>query len=186
LSYIDLDFKAAVMAAIDHLVALGHCQIGFISIAPRLRQKKYTPTIRASAGYEEACHKYGLPKLFREANLVMQDIETATLSLLDEQPQITALVTANDVAAVAVLRAIHTLNLRIPEDISVVGLATDQIAQLITPPLTAINFPSRLMGYEAGKMLISRLEDVTDEIEQVFVPIELIVRSSTGPARSRV
>ena len=63
------------------------------------------------------------------------------------------------------------------------GLTTDQVAEIITPPLTAFRFPSRSMGYQAGQILIDRLEGVTDEVKQTLIQPELVTRGSTGPAR---
>jgi LacI family repressor for deo operon, udp, cdd, tsx, nupC, and nupG len=173
-----------VMNAVKHLFNLGHRNIGFISIVPDPKRKRYGPTVRAAEGYSQAALKYQLPRFFRETYMDTEDVKLATLSLLDEQPQITAIVTANDAAIAGVLNAIQTLELRIPDDISVVGLTTDQLAEIITPPLTAFRFPSRSMGYQAGQILIDRLEGVNDEVKQILIQPELVTRGSTGPARS--
>jgi len=183
-SYVDLDFETLVMNAVDHLFNLGHRNIGFISIVPDSKRKRYGPTVRAAEGYYQASVKYGLTRFFRETYMDLADIKLATLSMVDEQPQITAIVTANDAAIAGVLNAIQTLELRIPEDMSIVGLTTDQVAEIVTPPLTAFRFPSRSMGYQAGQTLIDRLEGVSDEIKQVLIQPELVIRGSTGPMRS--
>jgi DNA-binding LacI/PurR family transcriptional regulator len=183
-SYVDLDFEALMMNAVDHLFNLGHRNIGFISIVPNPQRKKYGPSVRAAGGYRQACLKYGLPQFSRETYVDTKDVKLATLSLLDEQPQITALVTASDAAIVGVLNAIQYLELRIPEDISVVGTTTNQIAEIITPPLTAFRFPSRSMGYQAGQILVDRLEGITDQVKQILIQPELVTRNSTGSARS--
>ncbi len=183
-SYVDLDFEMLVMNAIDHLFNLGHRNIGFISIVPDPKRKRYGPTVRAAEGYHQASLKYGLSRFFRETCMDTTDVKLATLSLLDEQPQITAIVTANDAAIVGMLNAIQTLGLRIPEDIAIVGTTTNQIAEIITPPLTAFRFPSRSMGCQAGQILVDRLEGVNDEIKQILIQPELVIRGSTGPVRS--
>lgn len=183
LSYVDLDFETLVLNAVKHLFNLGHRNIGFISIAPDPKRKRYGPTVRAAEGYSQATLKYDLPRFFRETYMDTEDVKLATLSLLDEQPQITAIVTANDAAIAGVLNAIQTLELRIPDDISIVGLTTDQLAEIITPSLTAFRFPSRSMGYQAGRILVDRLEGVNDEVNQLLIQPELVTRGSTGPAR---
>jgi DNA-binding LacI/PurR family transcriptional regulator len=183
-SYVDLDFETLVMNAVKHLFNLGHRNIGFISIVPDPKRKRYGPTVRAAEGYSQASLKYQLPRFFRETYMDTEDVKLATLSLLDEQPQITAIVTANDAAIAGVLNAIQTLELRIPDDISVVGLTTDQLAEIITPSLTAFRFPSRSMGYQAGQILIDRLEGVSDEVKQILIQPELVTRGSTGTVRS--
>ncbi|MBN1992410.1 MAG: LacI family DNA-binding transcriptional regulator [Anaerolineae bacterium] len=184
ISYVDLDFEILVVNAVKYLFNLGHRNIGFISIVPDPKRKRYAPTVRAAEGYSQACLKYELPRFFRETYMDTEDVKLAALSLLDEQPQITAIVTANDAAIGGVLNAIQTLELRIPADISVVGLTTDQVAEIISPPLTAFRFPSRSMGYQAGQILVDRLEGINNEIKQVLIQPELVTRGSTGPARS--
>jgi DNA-binding LacI/PurR family transcriptional regulator len=72
----------------------------------------------------------------------------------------------------------------VPDDFSVVGVITDKLAELITPPLTAIDLPAYTMGYQAAKMLINKLQEKPMENDQILPPPELIVRKSTGPVRA--
>ncbi|MBN2003684.1 MAG: LacI family DNA-binding transcriptional regulator [Anaerolineae bacterium] len=183
-SYVDLDFEMLVMNAVKHLFNMGHRNIGFISIVPDPKRKRYAPTVRATEGYQRAAVEYGLPQFFRETSMDTEDVKLAALSMLDEQPQITALITANDAAIAGVLSAIQALDLRIPEDISVIGLTTDQVAEIVTPSLTAFRFPSRSMGYQAGQILVDKLEGVNNEIKQILIQPELVIRGSTGPVRT--
>lgn len=182
-SFVDLDFEALAMNAIDHLFSLGHRNIGYLSIFPSPQRKMYGPTVRAAEGYHQACVKYGLPSFFRESYMDTKDVKLAALNLLEEHPQVTAIVITNDAAIMGVLNAIKSLDLRIPEDISVLGLTTQQMAELISPPLTAFRVPSREMGYQAGQILINRLEGVTNEDKQILIQPELVARGSTGPVR---
>jgi DNA-binding LacI/PurR family transcriptional regulator len=75
------------------------------------------------------------------------------------------------------------LNRALPGDISVVGNVTSEVAELTSLPLTTINPLGFAIGYEAGKMLIDQLEGRTNDLRQVLMPVQLIVRGSTGPAR---
>jgi DNA-binding LacI/PurR family transcriptional regulator len=181
--YVDIDFEGAVITSVDHLVALGHRQIGFLAAAPNGAQHDYSPALRSLASYRAMCSKYGLPMLFRETNLELATIREAIRSLLTEQPQITALVTMDGTASVRLVQAIQSLNLAIPGDVSVVGTVATEVAELTTPPLTTINPLGYTIGYEAGKMLIDQLEGRTNDISQVLMPVQLIVRGSTGSTR---
>ncbi len=86
-------------------------------------------------------------------------------------------------ASVRLVQVVQALNLAVPADISVVGNVTSEVAELTSPPLTAINPLGFAIGYEAGKMLIDQLEGRTNDISQVLMPVQLILRGSTGPAR---
>jgi LacI family transcriptional regulator len=89
-------------------------------------------------------------------------------------------------AVAGIFGAIQEMGLMIPKDISVVGLTNRQGAELTNPPFTALDFPARTMGYEAGRMLIERLEGTERRIKQTLIEPTLTVRASTGAARSKV
>jgi DNA-binding LacI/PurR family transcriptional regulator len=180
LSFVDFDFESAVTVAVDHLIALGHQNIGFISVVTDPEQNHYGPTIRASEGYEKVCAQYGIPKLYCEADSGLGNVKFATLNLMETHPEITALVTVFDTAVAGIYSAIKSLGLSIPDDISVVGLADEQGAELTSPSLTALQFPAYSMGYDAAKIIINELEKNTKPSKQILVGPKLVVRSSTG------
>ena len=183
ISYVDIDFEGAVVTSVDHLVALGHQQIGFLAAVPNGAQHDYSPALRSLASYQTVCLKYGLPRLFRETNLEPTTIREAIRSMLADQPQITALITMDGTASVRLVQAVQSLNLAIPGDLSMVGNVANEVAELTTPPLTTINPLGYAIGYEAGKMLIGHLEGRISDSSQVLMPVQLIVRGSTGPVR---
>lgn len=182
-SYIDLDFESGILAAFDHLIHLGHRHIGFIALPNIMRQQGFGPAARSWWGYERALEEYELAAIYRESNFISQDIFDATLELLDECPQLTAIVTPHDYSALSILRALNARGRKIPDDFSVITLMTERIAEVSMPPLTNIDFPSHRMGYEAVDMLIRTLEGKIPEPEQILIPPRLVVRSSTSPAR---
>jgi DNA-binding LacI/PurR family transcriptional regulator len=184
LSFVDLDFESGVMLAFDHLVGLGHREIGFLGPPLAVRQQGYGPAVRSWAGYEKVHQKYGLASMYGEAHIDVQDLFDATLKLLAKQPQLTAIVATQGAPTVGIIRALRQAGRGVPEDVSVVGITTDKVAQLITPPLTAIDFPTYTMGYQAAKMLIGRLQQKPLANDQILPPPELIVRKSTGLAKT--
>jgi len=183
-SFIDLDFETAVSLAVDHLTASGHKHIGFVSIKPQTKRKRYGPAIRASEGYHNACEKHNLPNLYFEAGQGLQNIKEATLNFLNTHPETTAIVSASDMVLTGIINAVQTLGLQIPNDMSIIGLTNDQGAQMIAPSPTAIAFPSWMMGYEAGKLLIEKLEKGTADVVQNLIEPQLVIRDSSGPARA--
>ena len=111
---------------------------------------------------------------------------TATVhDLLAQHPEITAIVTPQDSAVAGILKAIAAHGLRIPNDISVVGLLDESIAEVTTPPLTALSFSSRELGFTAADLLVARLDGSANGPSQVLVRSELCVRGSTDPAPTR-
>jgi DNA-binding LacI/PurR family transcriptional regulator len=187
LSFLDLDFENVIPVVFDYLVELGHRWIGFLNYPPAgasfMPQGDYGPAVRAREAYEQALQKHGLAPIYRQVDFAEQDVTKTTLEILEEQPNLTAIFIADGARTVGVIRALHQQGREVPDDVSVVGIATDRLAELVMPPLTANSFPSHAMGYRAVKMLISKLRQESLETEQVLIPPKLIVRKSTGPAR---
>jgi DNA-binding LacI/PurR family transcriptional regulator len=177
-SYIDLDFEAAVDTAFAHLVGLGHRRIGLLARPATTRAQQIGPAVRLMAGYEQALARYQLQPLYREVNLTVPDVYEATLALLDEDPELTAIVTVHGATSAGIIRALRDRDRLVPDDCSVVALATERIAQLVTPPLTAINFPTDTIGYQAATMLIHALQQPGAPVEQILLQPRLAVRES--------
>jgi LacI family transcriptional regulator len=111
-------------------------------------------------------------------------VAAVTTEMLTQHPDITALVAPQDAAVPGILKAITARGLSIPEDISVVGLLDESFAEVMTPPLTALSFSSRTLGFTAAEMLVARLSGDETRPQQILVRPELCVRGSTGPART--
>ncbi|WP_169275901.1 LacI family DNA-binding transcriptional regulator [Bifidobacterium moraviense] len=107
------------------------------------------------------------------------------------QPVPTAIVTANDNQAAAVMRALHEHGLRIPQDVSVVGFDDIPGADNFYPPLTTVHPQFDQVGVKATGALLSLLgEGDAPEFDRTahgmgLVPADLATRDSTGPAPSR-
>ena len=184
--FIDFDFETAVLIAYEHLVTLNHQNIGFISIKPDPERKRYGPAVRAAEGYEQACAQYNSPRFYYEVNYGLKNVKKATINMLKTHPEITAIVSVSDMAIAGIFEAVQSLGLSIPDDISVIGLTNEQGAELTTPSLTSLQFPSWSMGYDAGKMLIDKLEGKTKTVIQTLVAPQLYVRESTGAVKIRI
>jgi DNA-binding LacI/PurR family transcriptional regulator len=127
----------------------------------------------------------GLPLLHVEADQNLRSVRLITTSMLNDHPEITAIMTMREMVETAVYSAVNEAGFRIPDDISVVGLANPQGQELTSPALTALDFPAWSMAYEAGNMLIDRLEEVDSTLKEILWRPTLTVRASTGPARRK-
>ena len=183
LSYVDLDIGAGVAQAIAHLYELGHRRIGLVTLAPVRADKEYAYTTWAVQGYEEACRRYGLPSLWHSSDSDAS-VEASVLAWLTQHPEVTALVTPQEAEASGLLRAVQARGLRIPQDISIVGVMPDALAELATPPVTTISFPSREMGGRAARILVEMLAGNATSPVQILLRAEICVRGSSGPVRA--
>jgi DNA-binding LacI/PurR family transcriptional regulator len=182
LSFIDLDFEAAVGVAFEHLVELGHRKIGFLGHPRDLRESGYGPAARSWSGYQRAQQMYLVQTASREVDFVGQDVFRATLELLDELPGLSAIVSTHAYPALNIIQALGERGLRVPQDCSVIAMTEGRIADLTNPALTTIDFPSYNMGYRAVDMLTRILQGAMPEPEQILIPPRLVVRKSTHRA----
>ena len=187
LSYVDPDVEAGVKVAMEHLVELGHRQIAFISAEPywftvKKNVNRLGSTAWAVKGYQQTCEQYGLPVICEQVQIAKESIENRVWRLLAANPSITAIIAVQETVVGGIIKAVQKSGLTIPEDISIVGSASGEMAELTAPPLTTVNYPAEATGFQAAKMLIEQLEGYQDGEKQVLIPLELIVRRSTSPA----
>lgn len=102
--------------------------------------------------------------------------------ILGRIPDATAVFVASDEMAFGVIRALHELGRRVPEDISVVGVDDIELAEYCSPSLTTVAQPFLAMGALAVTHLLRHIEDPTAAPEPALVTPELVIRASTAPA----
>ena len=188
-SFVDLDFESGVKIAMEHLIGLGHRQIGFLSaepywIAGKKNVNKLGSIAWAVKGYKQACKQYGLPVICEQVQIAKESIENRVLLLLAKNPYITAIFTVQEAVVSGIIKAVQRSGLVIPEDISIVGSAGAEMAELTAPPLTTVNYHGEAAGFQAAKMLIEQLEGHQSEEKEILIPVEFIVRGSTSTARA--
>ena len=188
-SYTDLDVESGIMIAMNHLIGLGHRQIGYLSAEPYwITGKKNMNRLGSMAWavkeYKQVCEQYGLPVICEQVDIANESIENRVLRLLTENPSITAIFTVQEAVVSGIIKAVQRKGLVIPQDISIVGSAGAEMAELTTPPLTTVNYHGETAGFQAAKMLIEQLEGHQDGEKQILIPVEFIVRGSTGIART--
>ena len=105
--------------------------------------------------------------------------------LLQHKKHFTAIVSFNDIAAIGAIRALRDANLRVPEDVSIVGFDDINVAAYHTPRLTTIRQPLHDMGETAARILLQRLQGFKDYPEELAIPPELIIRETTAPVNHR-
>jgi DNA-binding LacI/PurR family transcriptional regulator len=181
LSFVDLDFEAAIVEAYAHLVGLGHSAIGFLGAPAFLRQRGLGSAVRTYQGYQAACERFGLDSPAFEVELLPQAMYEATQRLLRMHPRVTAIVSTHGPSIVGAMRALQSLGRSVPRDISVLSIATTSTAEMLTPPLTSIDFPSAEMARTAVNLLLRQLKDRSSEAQQVLFAPRLIERGTTAP-----
>lgn len=183
LSFVDVDIERGIEIAIAHLVDLGHRRIGFVTLDPVVREKTYGFATWALQAFKRACDAFGLPVLARVGGPTSEEIAMVAQRMLEEHPDITALVAPQEQSVIGVLKATQRRAMRVPADLSVIGMVSESMSEMATPPLTTISFPADEMGSAAARMLLGRIERGRPASEHTFVRPDLTIRGSTGGAR---
>jgi LacI family transcriptional regulator, galactose operon repressor len=185
ISFVDLDVEHGIGLALEHLVALGHREIAFLAIAPVVRQKVYGFATWALQGYEHACTRLGLAPISASGSASSDAMSAAATRLLDDHPEVTAVIAPQELSAVGVLRACHARGMTIPHDLSLIAMIGDSMSELATPPLTTIDFPAEELGRTAARNLVDRLDSGDATLRQVFIRPGLTIRGTTAPPAAR-
>ena len=178
------------LQAMEHLIGLGHRRIIFFA-RPHLDLWSVSERYRAYQDAMSRCGEQPQPPFLvgggremssYEAYLHKDDSEIQPLvELLKTPERPTAIFAVNDWMAMKAQQAIQLAGLRNPEDVSLVGFDDLDIAQYQTPPLTTVAQNAALMGAEAARRLITRIDGEESESIFTLIPTHLVVRGSTAP-----
>lgn len=167
----------------SHLAGLGHTRIAFVGDCA-------ASTVRARLdGLRDALAEAGiaLPRA-NIADLTPEDplgnwdemVRQAVEGVLRSVPRPSAIFCSCDAIARTCYRVCRALQLRIPEDLSLVGFDDDPLAEWLSPPLTTVRQPFTEMGQKAMTMLHAQLSDKSAVTETLILPVEWVERGSTA------
>jgi DNA-binding LacI/PurR family transcriptional regulator len=182
---IAVDFRKAGRLAAQHLLDLGHRRIGAIvgSEPDGVQAIRYVGFVDALRDTDAAL----LEGLDRETIHADDNVEggyAATIALLDRSPDLTAIFVSNDFPALGVLHAEADRGLRVPEDLSVIGITDIHWARLARPALTTVAVPTAQAAQMAVELVLELIRQPRQD-PPTWVADEpwLVVRQSTGVVR---
>jgi DNA-binding LacI/PurR family transcriptional regulator len=185
-SSVQVDYAAGVAQAMQHLFALGHQRIAFISGPLKLTSAR----VRADA-FTKSLKKYhllGEPALMEEGDHRVEGGHAAMQRILHSGNRPTAVMTSNDLTAIGAMGAIHEAGLRIPEDISVIGFDDIELSAYTQPGLTTLHVPRRELAATAFRALYQGREKPETKgpgkLTHIIQP-HLIIRHSTAQTRKK-
>ena len=181
---VGIDDGATARIAMRHLIDLGHTRIGYVGGSLE-EQLDFAAPMDRLTGYHDAMAAAGLP--LDPAWEVVGDFTVrgglaATRLLLAADPRPTAVFAASDEMAVGAVHAIREAGLRVPEDVSVIGIDDHEMAEFFD--LTTVAQPVHEQGQLAATLLLEALdEDVGQRTRPpaIIVPTRLVVRRTTAP-----
>lgn len=176
---IKVDYGEGIRQAVQHLAALGHRRIAFISGPLRLRS-----ALARRDGFLKSMSQLGLTvpaEHIVEGDHTMEGGMSAMekLTALDQLP--TAVLCSNDLTAIGVLHTLYRTTHSVPQDISVVGFDDIHLAQFMLPPLTTVQMSCKDIATAAVEALRAGIEPEHPKVSQTewHVPTRLVVRQSS-------
>ncbi|MEV3993095.1 LacI family DNA-binding transcriptional regulator [Streptomyces sp. NPDC049837] len=166
----------------EHLLTLGHRRIGYVA-GPAERTTTRHRLEGHRAAMEAAGLAGGLDRLTVHGPYDRRSGYDATLELLRRDPDLTAVVAANDTVALGACAALRDQGLRIPDDVSVAGFDDLPFSVDAVPALTTVRLPLHEAGARAGRLATGTEAPPPGGIATIAG--ELMVRASTGRPRGR-
>ncbi len=182
--YVCIDDEHAGRLAMDHLLGLGHRRIAMIG-AHDPDQPGWPAIAGRSRAYESALAEAGVrpdPALIREVEWAPANAARAMSEILDatDEPP-TAVYTHSDELALGVLHTLRHRGLRVPEDLSVIGIDGHPMSEMLD--LTTVAQDVNAQGMTAGRLVLDALSATPSGQAGVVAPVELVRRGSTGVVR---
>src|SRR5262249_16512043 len=151
------DFEAAGAACARHLADLGHREIALIGAPPAVYERGTGFAERTKAGFQRAAAERGVGAIVRPCHAAHPEaVRQATDDLLRHHPNVTGMGVHNEPAAEPLLTAFRAAGRRIPDDLSVIAIAPDDLAERLD--LTSISIPAENLGREAVTLLMQKLD----------------------------
>jgi LacI family transcriptional regulator len=177
--YIGIDDYKSSHMIVDHLVSQKCKRIAHIAGYSHTRIYK-----NRIQGYKDALEVHELPSedvLLVESNLSIEDGRAIMEQFLklDQLPD--AVYAASDYAALGALQVLQENNVRVPEEIAIVGFSNEPFTSLVTPSITSINQHSEEIGRLTAEAFLRRIEDASTPVmlNKIILNPELVVRSSS-------
>ncbi len=173
------DSPTAMRLVVDHLVDEGRRRLAFVN-GPR----DTTPgTLRHDGFHAAVANHAGVAhRAVETSDFTIAAGYAAAVDLLGEDDRPDAIVAANDLIGIGVVRAAQDLGLTVPDDIAVTGVDNTELADVVRPGLTSVDLGAEERGRVAAELLLARLAEPGRAAHRVTIAPSLVVRGSSAAA----
>lgn len=176
--YIGIDDYKSSHLVVDHLVSQNYQKIAHIAGFKHIRI--YKERIR---GYQDALEKWNLKtedNWIVESNLRLEDGRQIMQQLLDAPERPDAVYVAGDIAALGALQVLLENNIKVPEEIALIGFSDEPFTSLTQPSISTVNQHSDQIGKLAAEAFLNRMNNPKNtKINRIILEPELIIRQSS-------
>lgn len=167
LSSVSTDDAAGAQMAVEHLIQLGHRNIGILSGKTENSNAASTRFIGCRRAFEENQLPFYGETQMASARFTLDSGYKAMTELLEKNKKLTAVFAMSDVMALGAIRAIHDWGLRVPEDISVIGYDGIPMAGFVTPKLTTVCQDRQTIARRSVEILLDSIAQEKKAIHEV-------------------
>lgn len=170
------DDEEGSFSATECLIKNGHNDIGII-----VGKEGFKSTRRRKEGFMKALIKYKIPinsDYIVNGDYDMKSGYSSMKKLLDLPKRPTGVFCSNDDMAIGAIKAIFDSNLKVPEDISIVGFDDVEFSGYSTPALTTVKRPIEQISIIAGQKLIDTINSGVYEGEKIYIKTDIVLRDS--------
>jgi DNA-binding LacI/PurR family transcriptional regulator len=182
--WVDVDYATLITRCVHHLADLGHRDVALVNRSVELVSAGYGPAQRALNGFVEGIAQRGLTGVDVCCADEAAAGEVCLQRLREEHPEVTAIVTINEAALPGIRRALESVRVVVPRDLSITGVVARELAEGFRPPLTAADVPTE-MGAEAVELLLERIATPEASPRHLLLIPPISLRGSTGPVPGR-
>ncbi|HEY8406824.1 MAG TPA: LacI family DNA-binding transcriptional regulator [Gaiellaceae bacterium] len=167
--------------ATRHLIELGHRRIALIGDTPP--EFRFDWSRDRTRGFERALRQAGIavrPEYVREGTRLLHVARAIAAELLSLPERPTAIFAASDTQALGALEAARAQGIRVPQELSIIGFDDIEVASYVG--LTTVRQPLAESGRRGAELLLRALGGRPVDLRTELLPLELVVRGTTGPA----
>jgi LacI family transcriptional regulator len=183
-SNIRIDYQQGIRQAVQHVAALRHTRISFVSGPLHLPS-----ALARKRAFEESMAEIGLsvdPEILVEQDHTMDGGKRALRKLIALRDRPTAVLCSNDMTAIGVMREAYDQGISVPQELSVVGFDNIRLSEFMIPPLTTIDMSQTELARIAFKALVNDIgrETPAEHGVEYALSTNLVLRRSTALAES--
>ena len=178
------DSETGMVEALNHLFEQGHRRIALIKgLSAR---KKSATREQVFVSFHAQNHLPLDKNLIIDSEFSRQGGYKAMRQLLQMDNPPTAVFAANDILAIGALKAAHHQQVRVPDEIAIVGMDDIDATEMTSPPITTVKKPKYEIGAQAARLLLDHLSnEQPNKPRQILLQCELAIRGSTVPAEMK-
>ncbi|WMJ21975.1 LacI family DNA-binding transcriptional regulator [Paludicola sp. MB14-C6] len=175
-STVSIDNEKAAYDSVSYLIKKGHKKIAFFGAGDI-----YQSSIKREHGYCKALKENNIPVnpnwIFNEGFSFNAGIRASSL-LLSKGELPTAIFCISDSCAAGAMKALAQNDIKIPDDISIMGFDNTQLSQIYMPSITTLKQPQYEIGYQAMELLLNKINGTDTNINHLLLDYEIVERES--------